>query len=94
MAPLTPSLEVSTELVFCETEALQFGLHQTASLQKSFPVVQATLLRQGHVETDYAAVPRHLNRRYRLKVRGELGPELTNPDTGGHYLDPTNVYTF
>jgi hypothetical protein len=29
-------------------------------------------------------VPRHLNRRYRLKVRGQLGPELTNPDTGGH----------
>jgi hypothetical protein len=38
-------------------------------------------------------VPRHLNRRYRLKVRGQLGPELTNPDTGGQYLDPTNVYT-
>lgn len=93
MAPLTPSLEVSTELVFCEAEALQFRLHQTASLQKSFPVVQATLLRQGHVETDCAAVPRHLNRRYRFKVRGQLGPELTNPDTGGQYLDPTNVYT-
>ena len=32
MAPLTPSLEVSTELVFCEAETLQLGLHQTASL--------------------------------------------------------------
>ena len=57
MAPLTPSLEVSTELVFCETEELQFGLHQTASLQKSFPVVQASLLRQGQAARQSAATP-------------------------------------
>ncbi len=57
MAPLTPSLEVSTELFFCETEELQFGLHQTASLQKPFPVVQATLLRQGQAARQSAATP-------------------------------------
>ena len=57
MAPLTPSFEVSTELVFCETETLQLGLHQMASLQKSFPIVQASLLRQGQAARQSAATP-------------------------------------
>jgi hypothetical protein len=57
--------------------------------------VEASLnfLSRPYVEADRAAVASHLNRRHRLKVRSQLGPQLTNADTGAHDLDHASVYT-
>ena len=82
-----------SQLLLCEAKALQLGLHQPAGCQQSFPIIQLSLLGQGYVEANRVAVASHLNRRQRLKVKSQLGPELTNADTGGHGLDHTNVYT-
>ncbi|WP_322774366.1 hypothetical protein [Synechococcus sp. CBW1107] len=51
---------VRAEILFCEAEALQLGLYQTAGLKESFPVVQVTLLGQGHVKDDRVALACHL----------------------------------
>ena len=93
LVPLTPSLEVSTQLLLCYAKPLQLSLHQAACFEQSFPLIQFSRLGQGYVEANSAAVARHLNRRHRLKVRSQLGPQLTNADTDGHCLDHTSVYT-
>ena len=55
MAAFPPGPEVGTELVFAQTETLQFSLHQPASLQHLVPITQVALLGQGHVEANGAA---------------------------------------
>jgi hypothetical protein len=93
MASLPPSFEVRAEFLFCEPKTLEFGLHQTAGLQEALALVLFSVLGEGHIKANGAAVARHLNGRHRLKVRGQLGPEFTDADTDGHGSNPLDVYT-
>jgi hypothetical protein len=74
MASLPPSFEVRAEFLFREPKALEFGLHETAGLQEALALVLFSVLGEGHIKTNGAAVARHLNGRHRLEVRGQLGP--------------------
>lgn len=93
MASLPPSFEVRAELLFREPKTFQFSLHDTAGFQETLALVLLTLLGEGHIETNGAAVARHLNGRHRFEVGGQLGPELTNTNTDGHDSNPADVYT-
>jgi hypothetical protein len=74
MASLPPSFEVRAEFLFREPKALEFGLHETAGLQEALALVLFSVLGEGHIKANGAAVARHLNGRHRLEVRGQLGP--------------------
>ena len=93
MASLPPSFEVRAEFLFREPKALEFGLHETAGLQEALALVLFSVLGEGHIKANGAAVARHLNGRHRLEVRGQLGPEFTNANTDGHGSNPADVYT-
>ena len=71
---------MSTELVFAQTETLQFSLHEPASLQNLLPITQVALLGQGHVEANGAAMADHLIRRGRFPMGGPPGPAFTDPN--------------
>jgi hypothetical protein len=94
MPSLPPSVEVRTEFLFCEPKTLELSLHKPAGLQKALALVLSTLLGEGHVKANGAAVACHLNGGHRFEVRGQLGPEFTDADTDGHDSNPANVYTF
>lgn len=93
MASLPPSFEVRAEFLFREPKALEFGLHETAGLQEALALILFSVLGEGHIKTNRAAVARHLNGRHRLEVRGQLGSEFTNTNTNGHGSNPVDVYT-
>ena len=61
MLSLPPSLEVRAEFLFCEPMTLKFCLDETAGLQKALALVLSTLLGEGHVKANGAAVARHLD---------------------------------
>ena len=93
MVSLPPSFEVRAEFLFREPKTLEFGLHQTAGLQEALALVLFSVLGEGHIKANGAAVARHRNGRHRLEVRGQLGPEFTDADTDGHGSNPLDVYT-
>jgi len=93
MALLPPSFEVRAELLFRKPKTFQLSLHETAGLKEALALVLFTLLGEGHIEANGAAVARHLNGGHRFEVRGQLGPELTDTNTDGHGSNPADVYT-
>ena len=61
MLSLSPSLEVRAEFLFCEPKTLELSLHKPAGLQETLSLVLFTLLGEGHVKANGAAVARHLD---------------------------------
>jgi len=56
MSLMAPGLEVSLEGVVIQAYPLEFRLHTASGLKESFPLTETSVLGQGHVEADGAAM--------------------------------------
>ena len=89
---LPPVLEVCSQLLFCQPQPLQLGLHQPARFQQPLVITEIRLLGQGHIEPNGSPMSRDLDRGDRFQVGGQARPKLTYANTDSYNGPREDVY--